>query len=118
MKVKRVILSVVLALALCTPIVEPCAVTNTTTVVQAKKKQTFAKFKKSVLKKYRKIKKGMSYEKVCKILGKEETDVFEETEYSDGTEWIYDWKFKYSKSKYVTITISFYNEIVKTKYFY
>lgn len=115
MKTKRIILSIMLALAMIAPVVEP-GFAEQTTVSQSK--QTFSKFKKKVLKKYRKIKNGMSYDEVVDILGKEETDVFDETEYSDGTEWIYDWKFKYSKSKYVTITIRFYNEIVKYKTFY
>jgi surface antigen len=75
MKIKRTIMSIVLALMLCTTVVEGSA---TTTVASCK---TASQFAKTMRKLYKKIKKGMNYKQVKKILKKKGMQIDDDEEY-------------------------------------
>ena len=71
MRVKRVIMSIILAFSLIAPVVSPEIVPASTSVSQAKAYD--AKSVKAVRKRFNKIKRNMSLKKIKKILGGKQT---------------------------------------------
>lgn len=109
MRVKRVILSVVLALALCVPIAKPGFVSQTT--VSCAKYDTLGK--KVNRKNYKKIKKGMSYKAVCKVF--QQVGTKEETKYVGDDKYVlYSWC---NYKKHIWVEIWFENGKSDVKYY-
>jgi len=93
---KKIIMSIVLAIALVVPVVE-LGVTEQTEIVQAK-----SNLGKYVTKKnYKKIKKGMSFKKVCKIF--KQKGIKDEVKYVDDDEYIRYFWCNYKKRIYIEI---------------
>ena len=106
MKVKRIIMSIALAIALIAPVVEPRIVTDTTTVVHAKIYK--AKTVNAIRKKFNKIKSGMTLEKVKGVLNAKPSATNNDS-FTDGNGdlWVtYIWTFMVKKTN-VTIHVTF-----------